>query len=276
LEGVVEQLSFDIIGKVCTKCGKWKLLDEFHKNKQGRYGRRSYCKDCVQVYHQGYYFESRETVLAKGRGRYHANIEQERIRSRLYRAKHPNADRERYLKNREKILEQKRIYRAENRDKIRAINRQQYLKNREQRTAYAREYHTENREECLKRNRRYYAKHQDRLKTYARKYRAEHKKQVAAAKSQYQKENPDQIRAARARRETKKTQVGGSFTAQEWQALCEKYGNCCLCCGTIDEPLTVDHVIPISKGGSSNISNLQPLCGPCNSRKHDQIIDYRD
>lgn len=40
----------------------------------------------------------------------------------------------------------------------------------------------------------------------------------------------------------------------------------CLHCGT-NKRLSVDHVIPESKGGTSDLSNLQTLCISCNSRK---------
>ncbi len=70
---------------------------------------------------------------------------------------------------------------------------------------------------------------------------------------------------------------GGSHTAEEWTALRESYGNICLCCKQTFAPedLTRDHVVAISKGGSNDIGNLQPLCMPCNKSKHNKTIDYR-
>lgn len=49
---------------------------------------------------------------------------------------------------------------------------------------------------------------------------------------------------------------------------------CCLKCERKDK-LTIDHIIPISKNGSNHISNLQTLCEKCNSKKSNNIIDYR-
>ena len=80
--------------------------------------------------------------------------------------------------------------------------------------------------------------------------------------------------AARHKRIAQARDNGGTFTADEWNTLCRKYGNHCLCCGEQGK-LSIDHVVPLSKGGRNDISNLQPLCLTCNTRKNDQEIDYR-
>jgi len=52
-------------------------------------------------------------------------------------------------------------------------------------------------------------------------------------------------------------------------ALIERDGYECKGCATQDD-LTLDHVVPISRGGSDDPDNLQLLCQSCNSRKRDQ------
>jgi len=75
----------------------------------------------------------------------------------------------------------------------------------------------------------------------------------------------------------RKRGAGGSYSLQEWEDLKKKYNYMCLCCKRFEPEirLAADHVFPISKGGSSNIENIQPLCARCNSQKYISSIDYR-
>lgn len=65
-----------------------------------------------------------------------------------------------------------------------------------------------------------------------------------------------------------------TYTDEEWIGLRDFYDNRCLRCGST-EALVPDHVIPPSRGGTNDISNIQPLCLPCNSSKGDNTTDYR-
>ena len=50
--------------------------------------------------------------------------------------------------------------------------------------------------------------------------------------------------------------------------------NKCLRCGSRSN-LTVDHIVPKSKGGSSNDRNMQCLCYDCNHDKANTTINYK-
>lgn len=71
---------------------------------------------------------------------------------------------------------------------------------------------------------------------------------------------------------------GGSHSAAEWEGLKARFGWRCLACGrkgTKRNPLTKDHVVPLSRGGTDDIENLQPLHRACNSAKGTRVVDYR-
>ena len=57
-------------------------------------------------------------------------------------------------------------------------------------------------------------------------------------------------------------------------AVYERDGYRCVNCG-VNRQLTVDHVVPLSKGGKNRISNMVTLCRPCNFDKADGTALYR-
>lgn len=51
-----------------------------------------------------------------------------------------------------------------------------------------------------------------------------------------------------------------------FKQLLQDYDNSCAYCGA-ESDLAIDHIIPVSKGGSNEYGNLQILCRRCNSKK---------
>lgn len=70
--------------------------------------------------------------------------------------------------------------------------------------------------------------------------------------------------------------VEGSHTQGEWDILKIQYGFRCPACLEKESniALTEDHIVPLSKGGSDFIENIQPLCMPCNRKKYTKTIRY--
>ena len=162
--------------------------------------------------------------------------------------------------------EKNREDRSKHRDRAREENkrwRQNHREyERERKKPYIRMYQEKNREKYREQSRAYHEANRDK-----------HREQMRA----YQRNNLEAFAVRNANRQAHKAKAEGSFTLQEWQDLCAYYRYTCLRCGR-QEPdieLTVDHVVPLSRGGRNSIENLQPLCRACNLSKHAKTIDYR-
>lgn len=141
----------------------------------------------------------------------------------------------------------------------------------------SRQWREKNPEKQKELNRRWIKENPEKRKEQKRRNQRAHPDKARERSNRWRKNNRDKMNAQNHRRRTSQTQAGGSYTAQEWQALCKQYSYACLRCGK-QKPnikLTADHVLPVALGGSSDIDNIQPLCLSCNSWKHDKYIDFR-
>ncbi|MFI6609293.1 HNH endonuclease [Streptomyces sp. NPDC050507] len=53
-----------------------------------------------------------------------------------------------------------------------------------------------------------------------------------------------------------------AIAAQPWCSRCRTTGS-------LANPLTGDHIVPLARGGTNVLSNVQVLCRSCNSSKQD-------
>jgi 5-methylcytosine-specific restriction endonuclease McrA len=52
-----------------------------------------------------------------------------------------------------------------------------------------------------------------------------------------------------------------------------KWGHCCAYCGKGNVPLQIEHIVPLSRGGSNRVSNLTLACEHCNLDKDKQTAE---
>ncbi|HEY2416429.1 MAG TPA: HNH endonuclease [Steroidobacteraceae bacterium] len=62
-----------------------------------------------------------------------------------------------------------------------------------------------------------------------------------------------------------------TLIAAEWKVIVRAAKGRCYYCQEKTK-LTLDHVIPLSKGGQHTKTNVVPACQPCNSKKNDRLI----
>jgi len=166
-------------------------------------------------------------------------------------------NREYRAKNRAKLLEESRKYHAANREKIKAGQRDHYRRNTDKVKAKSLEYYAKNREVGKLKRRAYHAKNA-----------IAGRKRSAAWKAKNPERAKELSRVACLNRHVRSRAAEGRHTAEDIKTLYEKQNGLCIVCRTsLSEGYEVDHMNPLSRGGSNWPDNLQLLCAPCNQRK---------
>lgn len=148
----------------------------------------------------------------------------------------------------------------------RAYMRRYYSEQPQRRGAWARANPDKRKEQ----KRRYYLRHRDRIlaeqREYRVRYRSARREHHLELKRRHYRRHADQWMQYVWNRIARIRGNGGTHTHQEWVEKCGLFAWCCAYCGEA-KPLERDHKVPISRGGTNDITNIVPACLPCNRRK---------
>jgi hypothetical protein len=224
-----------------------------------------------------------------------ANAEKIAIKKKLYHKKNAAkicaAAKMRYLSDKDSYARKNKLYRENNQEKIKEFHKNYYQNNKEKLKNRASDYFKNNKTEILAKNKIAYLGKREKVREWGFRYRAANREKIQKRKSDDFKQkytdesfrrfwagknkesrlkNPVRFQLSTVRYRSRKKNAAGTFTVEQWKAKLEYYNYSCYLCGTSLQKPTIEHRIPLSRGGTNWIANIAPACGSCNSAKRDK------
>jgi len=133
---------------------------------------------------------------------------------------------------------------------------------------YSKQYRSSRREEMKQRSADWRARNPDKVLKHRREYYQKNSPRMKEYVKQYLKDHPEVKARVRVLRRLQKQAKRFVVTAKDMRRLLSQP---CYQCGSMVQ-LSIDHVIPLSRGGSHGIGNLATLCRKCNSSKGSKLL----
>src|SRR3972149_1013198 len=248
--------------KKCASCKEDKPLSEFHSCPSKSDGRHSWCKACYNAWRKE---KKRAARLAKydqwtfnNEGKVCPMCGQRKPLSEYYKNKAREHGVNSYCKqcNNERVKQD----RLNNPERYRERYRRDYLNGgKEKRTQWAQ-------------------KHREQVRGYGKKHHHNNREKHSERMKRSYLENKPQYKARRHKRRAIECEAEGRFTSSDLDALYEDQNGRCAYCGI---PVSwdgihgmhLDHIQPLSRGGTNWPSNLALTCAECNLSKARWTLD---
>lgn len=240
--------------KICTKCKIEKSLEDFNKNARTKDGLTPQCKSCRKIHRDAV---RGETAL-KDRAYYEAHREEFLLRAKTWRETHPD-----------EVLSYRKTYRAKNAENLRIKDQAYRKRNIERLSERRRRYYQTHRDEALRKAAEWARNNQDQANANKRNWAEKNPVKASEAGKSWRNSNPTKRMEMKNRRRARLANNGVYVVGSAF--LERLYSSPCVMCGSL-ENISADHIIPIARGGTHSESNLQPLCGSCNSSKRDRTM----
>jgi uncharacterized protein (TIGR02646 family) len=146
--------------------------------------------------------------------------------------------------NKERVRERWKAYKEANQDALRAYHRQHYAENK------------------------------DAKKRYQADYRERNAETITEYQREWRKANAEKKKMQNARHRAQVLKAPGSHSEADIRRMYrDQDGLCAYCEIPLDGSFHVEHMQPLSRGGSNDWSNIAITCQGCNSRKHSKTVE---
>lgn len=176
-----------------------------------------------------------------------------------------------YKANAEKVKIRHAAYRATNAEDVKARIVAWGKANPEKKKASNAAWNKANPGKAKARAAAYYKANAEKARRRGAVYRKANAEKIKARITAWRKANLDKGQAKSHRRRARiKNAMVNDLTATQIKVIKAHYNYTCSYCG-VRQPkrITIDHIEPVTKGGSNTFSNIVLACRSCNSIKHD-------
>lgn len=263
--------------KTCTKCLQTKEPTAFARDRRSRDGLLAYCKDCMRLKNKANYEKHVEARRAAARIAAAQNREAKSEYNRRYREQHRKA-----------LIEHSRAWRAAGNKANRSAESKQRNKARMQLLYATDPVYRERIKEATK---LYRTKNPDKRRTAAKLWRARnldksrkyHRERMwnfyqTPEGKEWMRSKRVKFRAQRQARRARYYALRygspGEITNEQlnwlhkWQDHC-----CCYCNAPLNNKETIEHIVPLSRGGENGPHNVLLACQDCNYSKQKRLFD---